>query len=112
MPRAFLLSNLRRWQQIPATPTERAPSCDKSRQGARRAGWALCLSLALAVSGAAQTRVVAVGDVHGAFAELLAILKRASLINADRQWIGGSSVLVQTGDVPDRGAKARKCDRH
>ena len=91
------------------TATGRVPSRPSNRPGARRAGWALCLAVGLAVSSAAQTRVVAVGDVHGAYPEFVSILQRVGLINADRQWIGGSSVLVQTGDVPDRGARSREC---
>ena len=109
LPAASLLPTLH--EQRPTT--ESANGCPRSqasiRHGARRAGWALCLAAGLAVSSAAQTRVVAVGDVHGAYPEFVAILQRAGLINADRQWIGGSSVLVQTGDVPDRGAKTREC---
>lgn len=74
-----------------------------------RAGWALGLLLGLALSGAAQTRVVAVGDVHGAFPEFVSILQRTGLIDANRQWTGGSNVLVQTGDIPDRGTRTREC---
>jgi len=74
-----------------------------------RAGWALGLLLGLAFSGAAQTRVIAVGDVHGAFPEFVSILQRTGLMDANRQWTAGSNVLVQTGDVPDRGPKSREC---
>ena len=109
MPGACLLPNPRRREQILVTVTSRVASRPSSRHGARRACWALCLALGLAVSSAAQTRVVAVGDVHGAYPEFVGILQRAGLINADRQWIDGSSVLVQTGDVPDRGARSREC---
>jgi hypothetical protein len=54
-------------------------------------------------------RIVAVGDVHGAYEEFVTILQRSGLIDANRQWIGGSSVLVQTGDLLDRGAESRQC---
>lgn len=38
---------------------------------------------------------------------MAAILTRAGLIDAQRRWIGGKAVLVQTGDLTDRGAGVR-----
>jgi hypothetical protein len=71
----------------------------------------LVLGLAVWVAaqerGATSARVVAVGDVHGAYPEFVAILQRVGLIDSGRQWIGGSSVLVQTGDVPGHGPQTR-----
>jgi hypothetical protein len=52
-------------------------------------------------------RIVAVGDVHGAGDRFVAILQRAGLIGADQRWTGGASVLVQTGDLLDRGPAVR-----
>ena len=59
--------------------------------------------------GAAQDRprIVAIGDVHGAADRFASILSAAGLIDANRQWIGGRAVLVQTGDITDRGAGTR-----
>jgi len=57
---------------------------------------------------AAGPRVVAIGDVHGAFDQFVEILQTAGLVDAKRQWIGGTTVLVQTGDVFDRGPKVRE----
>ena len=54
-------------------------------------------------------RIVAVGDVHGAYENLLAVLKNAELIDDELNWIGGKAHLVQVGDVIDRGADSRKC---
>src|SRR5687768_13000655 len=51
-----------------------------------------------------RPRIVAVGDVHGAADSFVAILQTAGLVDANRNWVGGRSVLVQTGDVTDRGA--------
>jgi hypothetical protein len=51
--------------------------------------------------------VVAVGDVHGALRQFIAILQEAKLIDNRRRWIGGRAVLVQTGDVLDRGPDSR-----
>ena len=53
-------------------------------------------------------RVVAIGDVHGAYDPFVAILRTAGLINARDRWSGGRAVLIQTGDVLDRGNDSRK----
>jgi len=53
------------------------------------------------VDGAA--RVVAFADVHGDFEATLSVLQLAGLINAQGEWIGGETVVVQTGDQLDRG---------
>lgn len=67
-----------------------------------------CLLLMLAVAYG-QERIVAIGDVHGAYPEFVSILQRTGLINANRQWTGSSAILVQTGDVVDRGPRTREC---
>lgn len=54
-------------------------------------------------------RLVAIGDVHGAYAEFVGILQKTGLIDSGRRWTGGAAVLVQTGDLIDRGARARDC---
>ena len=53
-------------------------------------------------------RVVAVGDIHGAFDKFVTILREAGLIDGRRRWVGGRSILVQTGDILDRGADSRR----
>ena len=53
-------------------------------------------------------RVVAIGDVHGAYDQFVAILRTAGLINTRDRWSGGRAVLVQTGDILDRGKDSRK----
>jgi len=55
----------------------------------------------------AEGRVVAIGDVHGEYDGLVAILQQAQLIDAETHWIGGDATLVQTGDLFDRGARVR-----
>src|ERR1700754_4637912 len=68
-------------------------------------------SLALLGPGAAEQaapaaapRVVAIGDIHGEGPGLVAILQAAGLIDGERKWSGGTTRLVQTGDILDRGA--------
>jgi len=53
-------------------------------------------------------RIVAIGDVHGSFDNFVAILRTAGLIDNRRQWAGGKTVFVQTGDVLDRGPASRE----
>jgi hypothetical protein len=61
---------------------------------------------ACGLSGVA--RIVAVGDVHGAHDNFVAVLRMAGLIDANERWSGGKAYLVQTGDVLDRGPHSRK----
>ncbi len=67
----------------------------------------LAMFVARGFGGDSGPRIVAIGDVHGAYEEFVSILYRTHLIDSSGQWIGGSTVLVQTGDVMDRGPKAR-----
>lgn len=53
-------------------------------------------------------RIIAVGDVHGAYDNFVKILKSAGLIDDSLKWIGGKSHLVQTGDILDRGDRAKE----
>ncbi len=79
---------------------------------ARTAVWtalAVALLLAPAAAGPPPPRVVAVGDVHGAYERFTALLQRVGLIDARHQWAGGGATFVQTGDVVDRGARTREC---
>jgi hypothetical protein len=54
------------------------------------------------------SRIVAIGDVHGAFEQFERILQAAGLIDDRERWSGGSAHLVQLGDVVDRGPDSRK----
>ena len=60
-------------------------------------------------AGQAPARVVAVADIHGAYAEFTALLQRVGLMDARNDWAGGAATFVQTGDVVDRGARVRDC---
>jgi hypothetical protein len=63
--------------------------------------------LCLALPCAAQPRIVAVDDIHGACTEFVAFLQQIKTIDDHQHWVGGTTTLVQTGDVPDRGAQTR-----
>lgn len=51
----------------------------------------------------AAERVVAIGDVHGDLDQTRAALRLAGVIDGSDAWAGGKTVLVQTGDILDRG---------
>jgi len=53
-------------------------------------------------------RIVAVGDVHGDYDQLVTVLKTAKLIDDQLNWTGGKTHLVQNGDILDRGPDSRK----
>ena len=53
-------------------------------------------------------RVIAIGDVHGDFDDFCLILKTLGLADSQNHWTGGKAILVQTGDVIDRGNKGRQ----
>lgn len=71
----------------------------------------LLLTLLLAAGAAAAeapareipARVVAIGDVHGDLEATRRALRLAGAIDDQDRWIGGALVVVQTGDVLDRG---------
>jgi Calcineurin-like phosphoesterase len=60
-----------------------------------------------ASSSAQPRRIVAIGDIHGAFDEFVAIMQAAGLLDQARRWSGGNATFVQTGDYTDRGAGVR-----
>jgi hypothetical protein len=53
-------------------------------------------------------RVVAIGDVHGAYDRFVEILKIAGVIDSELRWSGGRTHVVQVGDILDRGDDSRK----
>jgi hypothetical protein len=72
------------------------------------AGKASLVAPAVTAAPGASQRVVAIADVHGAYQEFVGILQRMNLIDANHKWAGGSTILVQVGDIPDRGPETRK----
>ncbi len=58
-----------------------------------------------------ERRIVAVGDIHGAFNGVREILRKVELIDQKDRWVGGDAIMVQTGDFLDRGPGATKVAR-
>jgi hypothetical protein len=59
----------------------------------------------------APQRVVAIGDLHGDCSAWRDIARAAGLIDASNGWAGAKTVLVQNGDVVDRGPDSLKIIR-
>jgi len=53
-------------------------------------------------------RVVAFADVHGAYAELLGLLRETGIVDGQDHWAAGRTHLVSLGDLLDRGADSRR----
>ena len=67
----------------------------------------LLVVLGATTTGARAARVVAIGDVHGAYDPFVAILAAAGLVDEQLSWSGGDATLVQLGDFTDRGPRVR-----
>lgn len=57
-------------------------------------------------------RIIAIGDLHGDYENYIESLELAGLINRRGRWSGGTTHLVQTGDIADRGPDTRKIIAH
>ncbi len=73
----------------------------------------LALVLLLAAFACAQDfqgvqRIVAIGDLHGDYDRMVALLRTAKLIDSHNAWSGGAAHLVLNGDFIDRGPASRK----
>jgi hypothetical protein len=64
---------------------------------------AIVVTLSSKISRPAPARLVAIGDLHGDLAATKRALRLAGAIDDKDAWIGGSLVVVQTGDEIDRG---------
>ncbi len=53
-------------------------------------------------------KIIAIGDMHGDYAPYRALMLEAGLMDQQGNWIGGDTIFVQTGDIPDRGPDTRK----
>ena len=56
----------------------------------------------------APSRVVAFGDVHGAYTDWTKLLAELDIVDDDLNWSGGNTHLVSLGDLIDRGPGSRK----
>lgn len=54
-----------------------------------------------------QSDVYVLGDIHGAYKELIQTLTTAKLVDEELNWTGSDSHLVSLGDLMDRGPNSR-----
>ncbi len=93
--------------RLATRPRYNPPSMIRSRRALLVPG-VLALVLALgAPLAAAAPRLVAIADVHGDLPAFKAILRQAGLVDDGGAWSGGETVLVQVGDLIDRGPSMR-----
>ena len=55
-------------------------------------------------------RVVVFGDIHGDFELLLSLFLKSGVINENLDWIGKDTIVVQMGDLLDRGGRGVSID--
>jgi hypothetical protein len=53
-------------------------------------------------------RIVAVGEVQGAYESIVKVLRITELVDDELKWSGGDAVLIQTGDLIDDGIRVRE----
>jgi hypothetical protein len=86
------------------------------RQGIGRA-LALVLGALMTIAASSSSpaaepqRVIAIGDLHGDYEAWRDIARAARLIDARGRWAGRNTILVQTGDITDRGPDSLKIIR-
>lgn len=68
----------------------------------------LLLFSVLPALAAGSRRLVAVADLHGDLGATLRVLQLARVVDTQGAWAGGDAVLVQTGDIVDRGGEAKQ----
>ena len=73
----------------------------------RLVGIAAVLLVLLTTTADANCGLFALGDIHGDLSGAITALRAAGLVNRFGNWTGGCSVLVQTGDIADRGGNVR-----
>lgn len=71
-----------------------------------RREWMLGMAVALQPG---DSRVVAVGDVHGDYERFMDVLIMAGVANSRGRWTGARATLIQLGDVLHRGPASRRC---
>ncbi|EQC45994.1 metallophosphoesterase [Bacteriovorax sp. Seq25_V] len=55
-----------------------------------------------------QKRLIAIGDIHGDFSVVKALLQKGGIVDHKMNWIAGDTTVVQVGDLLDRGPDEMK----
>ena len=59
-----------------------------------------------------EPRLVAIGDFHGDYGAFENVMTRAGLMNEEGNWAGGKTLVIQVGDIADRGPDSRQIIEH
>jgi len=73
-------------------------------------GSSLCSAAQIPCVWTGVQRIIAVGDLHGDYENFVLILKnpKVRLVDDNLHWTGGKTHFVQTGDILDRGDRAKE----
>ena len=52
--------------------------------------------------------MIAIGDLHGDYDNAIKLLQRVGILNKKLKWIAKDTILVQLGDIFDRGHQEEK----
>jgi len=77
-------------------------------RSAAQAFAAFVLTMTNPVFAQQPQRIIAVGDLHGDFSAWQDIAHGAGIMNSKGHWAAGKTILVQMGDVTDRGPDSLK----
>lgn len=55
-------------------------------------------------------KVIVIGDIHGDLESLLICLLKANIINDSFEWIANDTIVIQMGDILDRGGRLNSID--
>lgn len=72
---------------------------------------ALIVPMMTPASAQKPQRIIAVGDLHGDYKAWQDIARAAGIIDAKGHWAAGKTILVQLGDITDRGPDSLKIVR-
>ena len=75
-------------------------------------GAVLASPQATVAASAPPPRIIAVGDLHGDYSAWMDIAHGAGLVDGANHWAAGKTILVQLGDIADRGPDSLKIVRH
>ena len=87
----------------PASVSDESAKPPRARPAGSTASGATVLAHDPSFQLPAAERIVAIGDLHGDVSALRAALRLGGAIDAAGKWVGGTLVVVQTGDQLDRG---------
>ena len=90
-----------------STPALAPTQATRADSGANHSATTASAPLGPRLDFPAAALVIAVGDLHGDLAATRRALRLAGAIDAEDHWVGGPLVLVQTGDILDRGDDER-----